>query len=650
MSLRPCLPRSGRALRCRCFDATCAGRAVLRLCTGAQLHRSPRLRASDNATPLLGPNAHQPQRGVYGAVAEADSVAAPRDPPAACSAPGRGTFSDAVWWALWPIRAAFVLGFIALQLFIEFALAPLEAWERLASRARFVDDDADSDAESETESTERSQSGSAAPRHCARSCMHFVACCGFPIRPRRWCRWRCGSDFHLRGFDMPPVESQRAEKYKIRHWRAVAGLIEAPPAEDARRCALPAPGFDPLDILLEILNDAGDGRVLDFARLRLLRHVYDGETAVITYGLLHRRLRGRALAVPLLAKVPPPIPVAVKVALCDFDDAFSTDDALRGAFPLRAPASLRCPYPMPRVLAALQREGRINALIGTHPCIARYFGVCACPPDVALVFQWYGRGTLRAALAVAVSETQRARLGVSGGASTPALVAQGQLPSEGQHYMSVRYVSRAQQQQPQSQQSPGGNAAASDDDSDSEVASLRELERWEVSGLADALPPAACALVSLPSALHAWVARFDAWLLSHAASAASPEQGGSGGGAGYSISNRRGGALDALWSDVTARLGCAAALPLRRPGGGWGGSEAAHVRDRVMSLGPAPSEQHEEWGEDGGADEYDSSLAQPIDLPLSSSSGRTNAPAAPVDSLFRHRLTAADVVLHLQVT
>ena len=255
-------------------------------------------------------------------------------PPPACSAPGHGSLSDAVWWALWPIRAVFVVGFIALHLFIELALAPLEAWERLASRARFVDDEDDSDAESESNSTERPQSNSvsAAPRHCARSCMHFVACCGFPMRPRRWCRWRCGSDFHLRGFDMPPVDTQRAEKYKIRHWRAVAGLIEAPPAEDARRSALPAPGFDPLDILLEILNDAGDGRVLDFARLRLLRHVYDGETAVITYGLLHRRLRGRALAAPLLATVPPPIPVAVKVALCDFDDAFSTDDALRGAF------------------------------------------------------------------------------------------------------------------------------------------------------------------------------------------------------------------------------------------------------------------------------------------------------------------------------
>ena len=218
--------------------------------------------------------------------------------------------------------------------------------------------------------------------------------------------------------------------------------------------------------------------------------------------------------------------------------------------------------------------------------------------------------------------------------------------------MSVRYISRAQQQE--QQQSPGGSAAAFDDDNgDSELASLREWERREVSGLADALPPAACALVPLSPALHAWVARFDRWLLSHAGAAApavSADQ-RRGGGAETAASSRRGTALDALWSEVTARLGCAAALPLRRPGPGgrWGGSEAALVRDRVVSLGPAPSEQQEEWGEDGGADEYDPSLARPIDLPLPlGSSSRTNAVAA-VDSMLRQRPTAADVALHLQV-
>lgn len=282
------------------------------------------------------------------------------------------------------------------------------------------------------------------------------------------------------------------------------------------------------------------------------------------------------------------------------------------------------------LVAALQREARINKLLGMHPCIARFLGVCVCPPDVALVFQWYPRGTLREALDVAALETQRLRAAATGRLRPPASD-DGVL---GQYYASVRFVRRPVL----------GEEGANDT-----AAELRAEELRRVDSLVDALAaptrpapaapgsqsggiaPSACLLTTVPKDLCSWLDRFDAW--------------------GAHVSRNAGAArgtadpadLEVLWAGVTRRLGCGA------PRG------VASTADRRATLTTVLEGSDDE---DGGLE-----IASPVAPPKSplasarnDAGGLWRSPSRSTPQVGRGiaanapaRPTSADVALHLQL-
>lgn len=228
--------------------------------------------------------------------------------------------------------------FVVFQLLVEAVLAPLEAWLRLASRAPLAgdsDSEPDSDEASEMDGVAGSNNEGAnsttisrsPPRRFARSCMRFLACCGVDVNPRKWCRWRCSD---LRGFEDPatigaahssnsPAPQQRS---MLSQWRSTVELLER--GEGSR----PSPG-DPLDILLELLDDVGEALIIDFSHVRLVRHVYDGASVVVTYGLLSgASAPPSSTAVSRVRPAAAPMPVAVKIGWYFFD----VHAALRGTW------------------------------------------------------------------------------------------------------------------------------------------------------------------------------------------------------------------------------------------------------------------------------------------------------------------------------
>ena len=120
---------------------------------------------------------------------------------------------------------------------------------------------------------------------------------------------------------------------------------------------------DPMSDLMELL-EASRGRLLDFAFVRLEEVVHHGGVAAVFRGW-YKRTR-----------------VAVKVFKpMEFNS---------------------------RDLAGFAAEVSVSSCL-SHPHIARMIGLCCCPPDVSMVLEWCGRGTMRDVLDSMVKATAAAR-------------------------------------------------------------------------------------------------------------------------------------------------------------------------------------------------------------------------------------------------
>jgi hypothetical protein len=288
---------AGRVLRCRCLDGTTVGRILLRLGTGISFEANvtagvafkdlgSRDDTANQKRPLLDSQAERHRFG-YGAFADRAEVLSPeasaQHNQTEPSAGRRGVCCVVLTLVVWPLRAVLASAFLIYLLLIEALLAPLEAWQRAVSRALIEDitgPDVGSDSDSDNDDL---SDGSVAvnrnlsrlpPRNCPRSCLSFLSCHrACIIAPQRWCRCRSRA-LTLDGFDAL-MQLQRPSERPVSRpprelitWQSTRELLQC--REDASDSAAE---IDPLDVLLEIVDTAGPARVVDFARLQLVRQV-----------------------------------------------------------------------------------------------------------------------------------------------------------------------------------------------------------------------------------------------------------------------------------------------------------------------------------------------------------------------------------------
>ena len=305
------VPFAGRALRCRCFDRSYAGRLVLWAAVGAPLESCWEDNHRDTAT-LLKNNSGQ-RYGTGDVVPDAmddDDHPAKRQSGGCCC--------HVLSVVICPLRVIAIVSFTLVQLVFELFLAPLEAWQTFSSAVPLAESNYDSDSDNDDDedapsvlrkhgaSRMASNQGAARrklPRNCATSCMQFISCGGIRVNPRRWCRWRCSE---LGGFQEPellrhPVHPTQQPLFS--KWPETDETLEASGVSSH---------VDPLVTLFDILDTAGEELMIDFARIRLLRHVHEGEKVAVSLGLLYNGWQ--VSRTPLIALQKEPLLVAVKVA------------------------------------------------------------------------------------------------------------------------------------------------------------------------------------------------------------------------------------------------------------------------------------------------------------------------------------------------
>jgi len=228
----------------------------------------------------------------------------------------------------------------------------------------------------------------AAPTSCCAAAVRAaVSCCQGRSRARRW-SFASGLGEVLAAERPPPREaamrllaaSDRPPSWSgVQRWSARADVLHDPP----------------LAGLLALLDTHRD-QLLDFTRLRLTHVLAETPRAVVFQGFYHRRA------------------VAVKVLRAPHADATAVFGAAHAEM-----AAVRMLH---------------------HPALVACQGLCCCPPDVAIVFDLCTGGTLRTALASAVTSDiplLAAALTANGAIPRPAAAA---LYTRGYVYIPVRYV------------------------------------------------------------------------------------------------------------------------------------------------------------------------------------------------------------------
>jgi hypothetical protein len=287
-------------------------------------------------------------------------------------------------------------------------------------------------------------------------------------------------------------------------------------------------------------------------------------------------------------------------------------------------------------LRLLQREAAAYTLLGPHPRIARYVGVCVCPPDIALVLAWYGRGTAREALDVAIAATWAER---ESNASTGAVV--GPAPISGQAFTPVRYIrldAPVNQRRRDWDTAQGWRGAAISGPLLPEEAATEALapesghmqELRSVAKVVEATIIAArkssgfaggaarpaveaedsspCALLRLPNASVSWIDDFDVWLASHAVAA--------------DEANVVSGPCDvndgvgALWIEVTRRLGFIAPAGLAPSTPGMNAPRIRHASSAASASMPTMPILYELDGVEVDPDELGVGIERPLLSPV----------------------------------